>query len=424
MRIRVNRAVFVVLVLLMVPTLVTGHELLVRTLYVVVALIALCFIWSWLNIRWLGASRRIRSNRAQVGDFVQERLLIRNEGPLPKLWVGLRDHSDLQGYQADRVFSALPAHGERSWMVLARCKRRGKFDFGPVTLASGDPLGLFQTSRDLALYSSLVVYPATVDVPHFRAPVGRLSGGDALQRQTQHVTTNVAGVREYRPGDSFNRIHWLSTARRGRLISKEFELDPWADIWLFLDMDEAVQAGAYTDELLFDSLDTPPLASQTLRLDPSTEEYAATIAASLAKHLLSQRRALGMISYGQRREVVQVDRGERQLVRFLESLAVVRAEGRLPLAEVIAAEASQLGGGSTAIVITPSTDASWVGAVRSLKRKGMDVVAVHLEASTFGDAPNSLQVMASLAAGNIPSYLVKNGLGLEESFSQSVEIGR
>jgi len=423
-RISANRAVFVLLALLLVPTLITGHQLFVRTLYVVVALIVLSFFWSWFNIRWLSASRGLRSTRAQVGVLVQERLLIRNEGSLPKLWVGLRDHSHLPGYRVDRVLSTLPAHSERSWMVLARCKRRGKFAFGPVTLVSGDPLGLFQMRRDLPLYSTLVVYPATVEVPHFKAPVGRLSGGDALQRQTQHVTTNVSGVRDYLPGDGFNRIHWLSTARRGRLISKEFELDPWADIWLFLDMEESVQAGSYADEFLFDSLDAPPLVSHKVQLHPSTEEYAVTIAASLAKHLLSQRRAVGMVSYGQRREVVQVDRGERQLGRFLESLAVIRAEGRVPLAEVIAAEANQLGGGSTALVITPSINTSWVGAVRDLKRRGIDVVAVHLEASTFADAPSSLEVTASLAASGVPSYLVKNGVPLEDVFAQVGEANR
>lgn len=131
-----------------------------------------------------------------------------------------------------------------------------------------------------------------------------------------------------------------------------------------------------------------------------------------------------MISYGQRREIVQVDRGDRQLVRLLESLAVVRAEGRVPLGELIAAEGNQLGGGSTAIVITPSPFTSWVDATRDLKRKGVDVVIIHLEASTFGEAPSSLEVMASLAAANIPAYLVKNGVPLEESFAQRVEFER
>jgi len=406
------------LALILVPALVTGHELFVRLAYVVVALIVLCFIWAWLNIRWLNSSRELRSNRSQVGGLIQERFLIQNNGPLPKLWVRMEDHSDLPGYQPDRVLGSLPAHAERSWIVRARCKRRGKFNLGPVTLVSGDPLGLFQVRRELRLSSTLVVYPVTVEVPYFTPPTGRLSGGDAIQRQTQHITTNVSSVRDYMPGDSFNRIHWLSTARRGRLISKEFELDPLADIWLFLDMEKAVQTGAVEDGLLFEELDSYRRVSPSLHLDPTTEEYGVTIAASLAKHLLGQKRALGMISYGQRREIVQVDRGERQLIKLLESLAVIKAEGRAPLAEVIAVEGNQLGGGATAIVITPSPFTSWAGAVRDLKRKGIDVVAIHLEASTFGDALGSLEVMASLAASNIPAYLIKNGIPLEESFAQ------
>jgi len=420
-RITVNRAVFLLLALLMVPTLVTGHELFVRTLYVLTALIALSFGWSWLNIHWLTASRALRSGRAQVGGLVQERLSIRNKGRLPKLWVGLHDRSEVPGYRADRAIGGLSGRGKRSWVVLAECKRRGKFTFGPVTLLTSDPLGLFRWERDLPLYSTLVVYPATVDLPHFKPPVGRLSGGDALQRQTQQVTTNVSGVRDYLPGDSFNRIHWLSTARRGRLISKEFELDPQADVWLFVDMQESVQSGSYADELVFKSLDGPAVAAKAFELPSYTEEYLVTIAASLAKHLLSRKRALGMISYGQRREVVQVDRGERQLVRVMESLAVLKAAGQVTFAEVIAGEASQLWGGSTAIMITSSTETAWVGAARDLKRKGIDVMAIHVEPSTFGESPSSLDVMAGLAASNITAYLVKNGQPISEAFSQVIE---
>ena len=420
MRVRANWAILILLALILVPALVTGHELFLRVVYVMVTLVILSFAWAWANIRWLSLSRELRSNRSQVGGVIQERFFIQNEGPLPKLWVGMKDHSDLPGYLADRVLSSLPAHGERSWIVRARCKRRGKFNLGPITLVSGDPLGLFHMRRELPLSSTLVVYPATVDTPYFIPPRGRLSGGDALQRQTQHVTTNVSSVRDYMPGDSFSRIHWLSTARRGHLISKEFELDPLADIWLFLDMEEAVQVGTIEDELLFEEFDSHRTMSPSLQIDPTTEEYGVTIAASLTKHLLSQKRALGMIAYGQRREIVQVDRGERQLIKFLESLAIIRAKGRVPLGEVIAVEASQLGGGTTAVIISPSTFTSWVGVLRDMRRKGIDVVAIHLEASTFGDAPSSLEVMASLAVSGIPSYLIKNGVPLEECFAQRI----
>src|SRR5258707_1286157 len=72
------------------------------------------------------------------------------------------------------------------------------------------------------------------DLPGLAVRRGRMPGGDALRRRTHYVTANAAGVRDYGPGGSFNRIHWRSTARRDRLIVKEFELDPLSDIWIFL----------------------------------------------------------------------------------------------------------------------------------------------------------------------------------------------
>ena len=50
------------------------------------------------------------------------------------------------------------------------------------------------------------------------------------------------GVREYVDGDPLNRIHWMSTARRDRLMVKEFELDPQSDVWIFLDAEREVQS--------------------------------------------------------------------------------------------------------------------------------------------------------------------------------------
>jgi uncharacterized protein (DUF58 family) len=62
-----------------------------------------------------------------------------------------------------------------------------------------------------------------------------------------------------------------------------------------------------------------------MELPPSTIEYSVTIAASLAQHFLEADRELGFLSYAEKREVVQPDRGERQLTRLLEILAVIQA---------------------------------------------------------------------------------------------------
>ncbi|MFQ5885734.1 MAG: DUF58 domain-containing protein, partial [Anaerolineae bacterium] len=235
-------------------------------------------------------------------------------------------------------------------------------------------------------------------------------------------TTNVASVRDYLPGDSFNRLHWPSIARMGRLISKEFEVDPTADIWLLLDMEARVQASAPEEA----PVEGFPLlrAPRPWRLDPTTEEYGVTIAASLAKHFLAQKKALGMVTYGQRREIVQVDRGERQLSKVLEALAIIRAQGQVPLAEVIAAEGGGMGRGAMAIVITPSTEEGWIAALRELRRRGVSAVVIHIEPSTFAEAPSSLGIITLLAAGSFSTYLVKRDQPLEEALSQKIYEGR
>ena len=106
---------------------------------------------------------------------------------------------------------------------------------------------------------------------------GELTGGALQGERVQHTTTNVSGVREYQPGDTFNRIHWKTSARQRQLMVKEFELDPFADIWLVLDLDQSTMAGSGVE---------------------SVEEYAVTICASLAKYFLDENRAVGFVLPG------------------------------------------------------------------------------------------------------------------------------
>ena len=68
-------------------------------------------------------------------------------------------------------------------------------------------------------------------------PAANLPGEGRFRRRTHYVTPNASGVRPYEFGDSFNRIHWKSTARTGELMVKIFELDPASDIWLILDLE-------------------------------------------------------------------------------------------------------------------------------------------------------------------------------------------
>jgi uncharacterized protein (DUF58 family) len=84
-------------------------------------------------------------------------------------------------------------------------------------------------------------------------------------------------------------------------------------------------------------------------------EYSVSITASLAHYFLRQRRAVGYASAGQTIHHSPAERSERQEAKILETLAFVEANGKLSIAELVAAQASQLPQGSSVILITPTT---------------------------------------------------------------------
>lgn len=399
----------------------SGRPLFYHLAYLLTGLLVLAAFWAWYNVLGLEVQRDLASPRSQVGRILEERLVIRNRGPLTKLWVEVRDDSTLPGHMASQVVTALGPGRRREWLVRTWCQRRGRFRLGPLMLRSGDPFGLFLVQRHLPGVRYAVVYPATVDLSLFPPLVGEYPGGDAARRRTHHVTPNVAGVRDYVPGDSFNRIHWPSTARTGRLIVKEFELDPTADVWLFLDMDRDAHFSAPWTEAFFAERTGPALLWQRregLELPPATEEYAVTVAATLARYYLRRGRAVGLVAYAQTREVLQADRGDRQLNKILETLAVITAGGAVPLARVLAAEGTALGRGVAIVAITADPSTDWVASLRHLRRRGVRTLAVFLAADSFAKAPSPRAALAELEGSGIPMCFIRKGDDLAAALSQ------
>jgi uncharacterized protein (DUF58 family) len=409
-------AIYLIIAFSLLSGLVTGRTYFFNVTYVFAGLLILSFMWAWNSANWLRLTRQTRARRAQVGRYMEERFTLRNTSALPKLWLEIYDHSELPGHHASQIVSNLGSRSSATWSVRTLCIQRGEFMLGPLRIVASDPFGLFEVERKISATSKLVIYPATIPISEFALPSGLLPGGDALRRRTHYTTTNASGVRDYVPGDSFNRIHWRSTARRDRLVVKEFELDPLADIWIIMDAERTVHVGEY-DPVDADARRMPWETSREYSLPPTTEEYAVTTAASLAHHLLRRDRNVGFATYGQHHENIQADRGARQLTKILETLAVIRAKGTMPLEQMLTLECDQLAQGTTVIVITPSTREGWLTSVNRLLRRGMRVITVLVDPESFGGRPGMRQVAARLSGMSIPTYLVKKDDDLQLALS-------
>jgi uncharacterized protein (DUF58 family) len=376
----------------------TGFWLVGRLANLILLAIPAAYVWARANLRGLEVSVERPNDRLQVGGFFEERITVTNRSWYTKLWLEVEDTSDLPGHRARRVISLAP-RAQRSWRATSPCTRRGLYTVGPLRITTGDPFGLFRRSRAYGERQHVLVYPRPEELPRFFVPPALLPGEGRFRRPSHYVTPNASSVRQYEPGDSFSRIHWRTTARTGDLMVKLFELDPASDIWLVLDLERAVQAGEGDD---------------------GTEEHAVRIAASIARFFLLANRSVGFLASGAQYHLQEPERGLAQYTRILEALALARAGGDVPLAELLNHEGQRFGRHTTLVTVTPSTDDSWVASLQVLAGRGVKLAAVLLEPRTFGGEASSLLVYGALAAAGVFTYTVKRSDDLTQTLGAGV----
>jgi len=401
----------VVLVLvLVVCQLVYPSRVWVTLLWLMGGMTGLAYVWAREMARHIYAERTLRFGWMQVGDRLEERFVVTNGSWLPLLWARVIDGSDLPGYQVERIASCNPYSAAR-WTTEQVCTRRGLYRLGPWSLQTNDPLGFVTITLTYPQTEAIVIYPPVVALPEITLPRGLVVGSSERRRQALEATLDAARTRGYQPGDPLRQIHWPSTAHRGELIVRDPEAEISGDLWIVLDLDRRVQAGAD---------------------DESTEEYGIILAASLADRTLHQNRAVGLIAHGKELAYVTPGRGKGHMWHILQALAEVKAGGTHPLDHVLEGMRHSLGHGTSLLVITPSIETGWIDALLSLTRLGIAPSAVLLDRDSFLSASRSPRAVpevrtlpvspkvtdtpditagqrALLAKAGIPAHVIRQG---------------
>ncbi len=385
-----------------------------QLIYLCLLLMILSAIWTIFSVRGIALKRTARGLHQQLGQIFEERFEVVNTYRIARPSVEIRDESSIPRKGGSRVISWIAPHEQRNYNAYTYLSQRGEFSLGPTVLYSGDPFGLFSYSMRLPSEKSLLVLPYTVDLQYFPFPPGLLPGGRALHRRTSEATPHAAGVREYVPGDPRNRIHWPSTARRNRMMVKEFDQDPQADVWIFLDSQKRIQV-EQNSLLDIPEIDQLWLIKHNLEvtLPADTYEYSVSIAASVSKYFIQKGQGVGMASAGQSVAVLPAERGDRQLGKLLENLAFLKGEGKLPLLGLIQAQAPHLPRGSIVVIITCSTEETVEVAIDELTLRNLRPVVILIDPASFGGDTNSEFLSLSLEKKQIPFALVAKGDNLK-----------
>jgi uncharacterized protein (DUF58 family) len=210
---------------------------------------------------------------------------------------------------------------------------------------------------------------------------------------------------------------------------KEFELDPAADIYLILDLNEQAVTRIDAPALLAHERAGVPWWQRQSTIHrhtspSSTEEQAVTVAASLARTLLNQDRIVGLLAWGERLEVIPAEREERQLWKILELLAVLRATGQHTLAELLIAEGQRFGRDTTLIIITSDLDPRWLAALQHHLYRGTRAVVIFIDPQSYGGHYDPAPLLNRLIALHIDVYRLQRGDALADALRQPIGVTR
>ncbi len=355
------------------------------------------FLWIRSVKRNLTIERKINLAWATVGESVPEQVKLVNRGWLPAVWVEITDESSTLESPL-RLVSDVSQRSYRSRHLTHLFKRRGLYTLGPTRLRCGDPLGIYTLSMEDQHASTILVTPPVLPLTELKIPTGGWTGDERHLRG--YIARNIsdAGLRNYVAGDSLKHIHWRASAHFDNLIVRRYETASSRDWWIFVDLDDTVQAGIG---------------------EQSTLELSIVLAASLALRGLREHRKVGLVLAGP--QFVWLDPGADPMQgwRILRALAMARA-GQHPLAELLLQ--GRFSQAATAILITPSTNPSWVATADRQRKDGSTFVLL-VDPTDFSSTIGQDKVITALARSRIPFVRMPGSL-LEEAYSSTGQADR
>jgi uncharacterized protein (DUF58 family) len=362
------------LVLLVIVAAAMRDDFALTLIYLFVGAFGAGIWWSRRSLSKL-EPRRAFSDHAFLGEKVKIEVKVKNPGWLPLPWVSIQDGLPV-GLSSAPLFERVTTLGPKSsadFSYTLEARKRGYYPVGPLSISTGDILGLNESLQKNLPAQYLTVYPriiplASIKIPS-RSPQGTL-------RHTQPLfedPTRVMGKRDYVAGDSLRRVDWKATAATGRMQVKMFEPSIALETLVCLNLNE--------EDFHFRQ-----------RID--SMELAIVITASIASWIARKRQTFGLLVNGldplsgEMPRLLPPRKGQAHLMRLLETLARVGMAHGTPFLPLLQRQRVQLPWGTTLIVITGQVGEELLTELYQSRKAGQDVLLI--QAGTVVFSPETI----------------------------------
>jgi uncharacterized protein (DUF58 family) len=349
-------------VLILIAAFLQG-DFALTVIYLVVGALAAGMWWSRRALTQLETKRRF-STHAFLGERINIDLHVQNKGWLPLPWIELRETLPvaLAGPNNFQSVIHLGPRADANFEYSVEARKRGYYPIGPLSISTGDILGLSDSLQAISQAEALVVYPKIIPFSSMKIPSRSPHGTLRHTLPLFEDPTRVFGKRGYTSGDSLRRIDWKSSASSGRLQVKLFEPSIALETCVILNLN--------ADDYYYRS-----------RIDST--ELAIVIAASISNWIVDKKQMVGMLVNGRdplmadgKPQFIPARKGKVHLIRLLETLARVEITDNVAFGPLIQRQRYQLAWGTTLIVISGKISDDVLDELYQARRAGQNPVLI------------------------------------------------
>jgi uncharacterized protein (DUF58 family) len=222
-----------VLVGILVVALNTGNNQLYLLLGMLLTLVLSSWLLSEISLRSI-VPRRQPPPRVHANHPFLMGIVLRNEKRrFPSFSIEVEDLCDDQVVDKRCYFLKIPSGRTQQTSYRHSLPRRGRYVFTAFRISTKFPFALFRASRYVEHRSEIVVYPALLSLSHLPQALLSAAGEQTAGRLGRRGAFHA--LRELRNGDDPRDIHWKSSARRQRLMVREYEDEAVQQVTLFVD---------------------------------------------------------------------------------------------------------------------------------------------------------------------------------------------
>lgn len=150
--------------------------------------------------------------------------------------LGLPFPRELASPQED-LTALLPAKAERAKLTWPfQPLKRGNFVLGQCYLEAASPLGFWSVRGTTPTQCEVRVYPNLLTERKSVAALFLNRGQFGIHALRQvGKGRDFEKLREYVPGDDYGEIHWKATAKRGKPVTKVFQIERTQEVYVVID---------------------------------------------------------------------------------------------------------------------------------------------------------------------------------------------